>query len=155
MALPNFNEYGQLPAGLHEASLGEVLSRFGQDSETRKGQADLLQQIVEAAVSYSTMKRVLVWGSFVTTKPEPNDLDYSVVVSNNHFWSNVTDAHRRFFFPFDARIHYGVDPGYLVVPDFPLARYVELVDFMGWTRDNLPCGIVEISLHGETTSEAI
>jgi hypothetical protein len=153
MPLPDFDHEGYLPPGLHAAPLAEVLTRLGVDSAARQRQAELLRQVVEAAIVYPTIKRVLVWGSFVTTKPEPGDLDYSIVVSVMHKPVQIAAEHRRFFVPFDAHMHYGVDRGYLVIFDYPLETYVEQVDFLCQTRSLRPCGIVEISLRGEVIGE--
>jgi len=95
---------------------------------------------------------VLVWGSFASAKPEPNDLDYSVVVAASYDPAVVAEAHRRFFVPFAARLHYGVDRGYLVVHYYPFEFYVEQMDFICQARDRSEHrGIVEIGLHGEAS----
>ncbi len=152
MSLPDFNKDGYLPPGIHAASLAEVVKRFGTASEARSKQAELLRQVVEAAKSYTTIKRVLVWGSFVTNKQKPADLDYSIVVSVNHGQTKIEDEHRRFFVPSEARLRYGVDRGYLVIPDYPLEIYIEFLDFLCHTRTRRERGIVEINIRGETTS---
>jgi len=113
MSLPDFDREGYLPPGIHAASLAEVLNRFGTASQAQSKQAELLRQVVEAAKAYVTIKRVLVWGSFVTAKLEPADLDYSIVVSITHRQTKINDEHRRFFVPHEARLRYGVDRGYL------------------------------------------
>jgi hypothetical protein len=152
MALPDFRADGMLPPGIHAATLKEVQVRFGSGSEPRQRKADQLATVVEAALSYGTIKRVLVWGSFVSAKVEPNDLDYSLVVSVDHHRRDVAEAHRRFLVPFEARQFYGVDTGYLVICDYPLDLYVERLDFL-CQRKRVSCGIVEISLRGEVKGE--
>ena len=149
--IPEFGPGGLLPPGLHGTSLAEVRVRFGGGSERRVGLFLLLTQVVEAAAFYPTIKRVLVWGSFVTAKAEPNDLDYSLVVSVEHDHRHIAPEHRRFLVPFEARQFYGVDKRYLVIQDFPLAEYAELMDFLTNTRRQGPCGVVEINLRGEFT----
>jgi hypothetical protein len=103
---------------------------------------------VEAALLYSTIKRVLVWGSLVTAKAEPNDLDYSLVVSVDHSQARIAVEHERFLVPFAARRYYGTDAGYLLIRDYPLEAYVERMAFV-CQSDGRPRGIVEIGLHGE------
>jgi hypothetical protein len=153
MSLPDFDKNGYLPPGIHAASLAEVVKRFGTGFQTRSKQAELLRQVVEAAKAYTTIKRVLVWGSFVTTKLEPADLDYSIVVSITHRQTKIKDEHHRFFVPHEARLRYGVDRGYLVIPDYPLDIYIEFMDFLCHTRERRERGIVEVNIHGETTME--
>jgi hypothetical protein len=149
MPIPVFDSEGYLPPGLYNAALREVIDRFGGGSEARERQAELLKQVVAAAENYITIKRILVWGSFVTSKAEPNDLDYSFVASVEHRRADIAERHRRFFTPAVARMHYGVDQGYLVVMDYPLEKYIELLDFLCHTRKRRPYGVVEISVRGE------
>jgi len=149
MSLPDFDQDGYLPPGIHAASLEEVIKRFGTISQVRNRQAELLRQVVEAAKAYTTIKRVLIWGSFVTDKLEPADLDFSLVVSINHWQTKINDEHRRFFVPSEARLRYGVDRSFLILPDYPLEPYIESLDFLCHTRTKRECGIVEISIHGE------
>jgi hypothetical protein len=151
--LPDFTVAGFLPPGIHAASLAQVQTRFGAGAEVRQRQAALLRQVIEAARPYLSLKRVLVWGSFVTTQPEPNDLDYSVVVAADHRRTRIARTDTRFFVPSEARRHYGVDRSYLIVPDYPLEYYIEKLDFMCHSREGLVCGIVEISLRGEYSGE--
>ena len=97
---------------------------------------------------------MLVWGSFVTAKAEPADLDYSIVVSVGHRWAQGAEPHRRFLAPFEAHMHYGIDRGFLAVYDYPPVSCAESLDFMCYDRHRRPCGIVEISLRGEVAGES-
>ncbi len=153
MPLPEFDAEGYLPAGIHATTLAQALARFGVGSAVRQRQAELLRQVVEAAKNYPTIKRILVWGSFVTAKPEPNDLDYSAVVGVNYQSDEIAVAHRRFFTPFNARLYYGVDRSYLILYDYPLIRYTRHIDFICNSREKKDCGIVEISIWGENLGE--
>lgn len=149
MPLPDFDADGFLPPGIHAASLAEVGDRYGQGAVLRRQAFDLLQRVVEVALEYPTAKRVLLWGSFVTTRPEPQDLDYSLIVALDHPRTAIGGVHRRFLVPSEARQRYGVDAGYLVIADFPLEIYVERVEFLCHTKTRRPCGIVEVALRGE------
>ncbi len=155
MPIPEWTATGILPPGLHAAPLAEIAARCGAGSAARERQARLLQQIVEAALHYPTIKRILVWGSFVTSKPEPNDLDYSLVVSKSFDLERIAEPHRRFFTPVEARQFYGADKTYLHIHDYPLEKYIELVDFLCLIRGRPAdrCGILEISLRGEIGEE--
>lgn len=125
MPLPDLDADGLLPPGIHAAAFAKIQARFGIGSPTRERQAELLRQIVEAAKAYPTIKCVLVWGSFTSSKPEPNDLDYSAAVSVGHPRTIIAPEHRRFIVPVEARQFYGVDKSYLVIPDYPLAQYTK------------------------------
>lgn len=157
MPLPGFNgdADGLFPPGIHAASRASVAARLGTGSAARERQSELLGQIVEAATAYPTIKRVLVWGSFASTKLEPNDLDYSVVVSVDHDLTRIASEHNRFFVPFDARLFYGVDKSFLVIKDYPLEEYVERLDFLCRDRQKRPRGIIEITVRGQIAEEPL
>lgn len=132
--LPALRDDGFLPEGIPAAACKEIRERFGVGSEARERQGDLLRQIVAATHDYPTIKRILLWGSSVTAKSEPNDLDYSIVVAKTHAITRVAEAHRRFFVPSEARRFYGTDTGYVVIYDYPLEYYIDKVDFITHTR---------------------
>lgn len=147
--IPAFVSEGLLPSGLHAASLREVEARYG-GSARRDEQLRLLREVVGAALFYPSIKRVLLWGSFVSSKEEPNDLDYSLVVGINHPQVQVAKEHKRFLVPFEARTFYGADTSYFIVQDWKLETYIQLIDFFSLSRQNTRCGVVEISLRGES-----
>jgi len=72
--LPEFDERGYLPPGLHRATLDEVEQRFGRQSEIRRVQVDSLRWLVDLA-KQAGVRRLVVNGSFVTDISEPNDVD--------------------------------------------------------------------------------
>jgi hypothetical protein len=153
--LPDLDGDGYLPPGIHAARLADIADLFGVSTATRARQIGLLRQVVEAAREYPTIKRILVWGSFVTNKAEPADVDYSVVVSVDHPRTRIARAHRRFFVPVDARRYYGVDKSFLVIPDYPLDYYSDKLDFVCHRRAGGECGIAEISLRGEFMGDVL
>ncbi|MBC8136067.1 MAG: hypothetical protein H8F28_09300 [Fibrella sp.] len=128
--IPVLTDTGFLPPGIYNATLPECLDRFGVGSEKREGLGRLLSEVVSAAREYPTIKRMLVWGSFVSDKLEPNDLDYSFVCSVMHRDRMVRDEHRRFLVPSEARIFYGVDRSYLEIKDYPIERFAEQMLFL-------------------------
>ena len=50
MPLPAFNNDGDLPPGVHRATLAEVLSRFGQGSIQRRAVAERLSRLYHLAI---------------------------------------------------------------------------------------------------------
>jgi len=72
--IPDFREDGYLPEGLHLATEAEVIFRFGTSTNQRRRLALQLRRWIELARSVAA-KRLFVDGSFVTVKPEPNDVD--------------------------------------------------------------------------------
>src|SRR4051812_29738331 len=82
--LPDFNSDGDLPPGIHLASLEEVRKRFGVGSMQRIAVAGRLDRIYELVKSTGQLARFIVFGSFVTAKEHPNDVDI-VVIMNDSF----------------------------------------------------------------------
>lgn len=83
MAIPAFTDNGELPLGVYPGSLGEVVSRFGTGSPQRKVVALRLERIVQIARSTSQLRRLVVFGSFVTNKAEPNDVDVFLIMEDS------------------------------------------------------------------------
>ncbi|HVX64690.1 MAG TPA: hypothetical protein VHC19_28985 [Pirellulales bacterium] len=80
--LPNFNDEGDLPVGVYQASLAEVLERFGALGAGRLGVGLRLKRIYELAHTTSHVQRFVIFGSFVTEKEHPNDVDIFLVMDN-------------------------------------------------------------------------
>lgn len=72
MPLPPFENAGDLPEGLHRASLQEVLARFGAGTAQRRDVAARLLRVYESARATNGLARFIIFGSFVTSKPDPN-----------------------------------------------------------------------------------
>src|SRR5438552_1765830 len=82
MALPPFNEEGGLPPGVHRATPPEILEHFGQGSVQRRGVADRLNRVYELTNSTGQLARFVIFGSFVTAKDEPNDVDIILLMED-------------------------------------------------------------------------
>jgi hypothetical protein len=71
---PEFDRNGDLPVGVHKATLPEVIQHFGSGTLQRQAVARRLERIYDLAHGTSQLARFVVFGSFVTNKPEPNDV---------------------------------------------------------------------------------
>jgi len=80
--IPDFRDDGYLPEGLHLATEGEITFRFGTSTSRRRRLALRLRRWIEVSRSVSA-KRLFVDGSFVTAKPEPNDVDAVVWLADD------------------------------------------------------------------------
>jgi hypothetical protein len=80
--LPPFTQEGFLPDGTHDADLEEIRERFGtfQASERRPTLFARLKAYVEEARSSGIVVALVIDGSFVTSKSEPNDIDLVVIL---------------------------------------------------------------------------
>ncbi|HEY5870447.1 MAG TPA: hypothetical protein VI542_33590, partial [Candidatus Tectomicrobia bacterium] len=78
---PALNHDGNLPEGIHVATEEEVFVRFATPSARRQWLGEQLRSLVSLAKSTGQLARVFLWGSFVTSKEVPNDLDVLLVMS--------------------------------------------------------------------------
>ena len=85
---------------------------------------------MSAALHYPSIKRILLWGSFISSKSEPNDLDYSLIVGADHKRAMIRREHEPVLVPKMARLLYGVDPNYVVIEDYPLESYLMKMEFI-------------------------
>jgi hypothetical protein len=76
--LPPFDDYGNLPPGIHPSTLDEIVQRFGSGSEERIVQIKELVQFIDWARN-AGIRRIIINGSFVTGKLRPNDVDVIVL----------------------------------------------------------------------------
>ena len=79
--LPELNSDGNLPEGIHPATEEEVFLRFATTSARRQWLGEQLRSLLSLAKSTGQLSRVIFWGSFVTSKEVPNDLDVLLVMA--------------------------------------------------------------------------
>jgi hypothetical protein len=72
--IPMLRDDGYLPEGLHLASEAEVLFRFGSSTPRRRRLASRVRRWIGLLRSVGAV-RLLIDGSFITSKPEPQDVD--------------------------------------------------------------------------------
>jgi hypothetical protein len=130
--LPEFNEDGYLPPGVHGVALDEVASRFGQGSELRRVQAESLRWLVDLA-RRAGIERLVVDGSFVTDVVEPNDVDCVLLPGKDYPKDHAADVELRRGLPF---IHAEI----VEQPVFDF--YVSIL--FATDRRNTPKGMVEV-----------
>ena len=73
-SIPEFDEHGHLPAGVHDCTLSEIGPRFGWN-DRRENLVDGLVKCVQNEIRPRFQEPVIVDGSFVTDKLEPGDVD--------------------------------------------------------------------------------
>ena len=86
MSIPSFNENGLLPQGIHTCSLDELRAVFGsfQKSDQRPRLMRKLEAFLVEVRASGIVRAVIVNGSFVTSKAEPNDIDLLLVLPSGH-----------------------------------------------------------------------
>jgi hypothetical protein len=95
-AWPEFNEHGDLPLGVHAAPLDEVVRHFGITAR-RVVIARRLERIYQLARSTGHLAHFIVFGSFVTAKTEPNDVDIFLLMKDSFDVRQVSPEARLVF----------------------------------------------------------
>jgi hypothetical protein len=132
--LPDFNEHGYLPPGVHRSTLEEIAQRFGQQSELRRVQMESLRWLVDLA-RRAGIERLIINGSFVTDALEPNDIDCVALIADR--------------FPRDPAAEKELLGGlpFLEIHLVGQAVFSMLVDtFFATDRESNPKGMVEVIL---------
>jgi hypothetical protein len=73
MSIPEFNDLGYLPPGIYETSWQEFMQRFAINPHRLKLATGLAAALRKLGVA--GCRRVIIGGSFVTIKENPNDFD--------------------------------------------------------------------------------
>jgi len=141
--LPAITETGDLPQGVHRASLEEALSQFGEATIQRRLVGMRLRRVYDLAVTTRQVKRFIVFGSFVTAKREPNDVDVFLLMDDAFELSQVTGEARLVFDHSAAQAHFGASIFWLR-PVAALPNEEEAVRSWQRKRDGTRRGIVEI-----------
>ena len=106
-ALPPFTESGDLPVGVHRATLRGTTERFGHGSRQRVAVATRLVRIHEIAAKTGQVRRFVVFGSFVTAKSEPKDVDVFLIMQDTFDVARLGGEARLLFDHAGAQAHFG------------------------------------------------
>ena len=144
MPLPPIAETGDLPQGVYRATLDEILDHFGQATLQRKLVGMRLKRIYELAAATGGLKRFIVFGSFVTAKSAPNDVDVFLVMHDTFDLDQVAGEARLIFDHSAAHAHFGASVFWL---RHLAALPSEDEAVLNWQlkRDGMRRGIVEIT----------
>lgn len=144
MTLPDFNDKGELPAGVHQAAMDEVISRFGSGTPQRENVTARLQKIYKLAQSTGKLERLIIFGSYITTKLYPKDVDV-VLILNDDFDLTACDEttrtlfdHRKVEDEFGASVFW-IRPAMLI-----LETLDQFIAYWQIKRDRTLRGIVEV-----------
>jgi hypothetical protein len=141
--LPPFTESGDLPLGVHTASINDVLKRFAVQTGRRKAVGIRLERIYQVAQATGHLARFVVFGSFITNKQEPNDVDVFLLMEDTFDASRLTGEAQVLFDHAEAQALFGASV-------FWLRRLAALegeqrtIEYWQVKRGNGRRGIVEI-----------
>ena len=143
--LPDFTEDGFLPAGVHPTSFAEFEKRFvyfGR-SDRRFRVFDSLRELYRQASRSGIVKRFLVGGSFVTSKPDPNDFDCILVLEPSIRGRDLKPLEYNLVSRRNARRIFGGDVVSVAEGSVDYQRYLL---FFQSNRDKEHIGIVEVEI---------
>ncbi len=144
MPLPPLNATGDLPEGVHACTQQEVVDRFGTATARRRVIGMRLQRVLSLAVETGRVARVIIFGSFLSDKAEPNDVDLFFVMDDSFNLSAVSGEARLVFDHSVAQAHFGASVFWVRrVSCFP--NEDDMVTGWGLKRDGTTRGIVEVT----------
>ena len=143
--IPDFAENDCLPEGIHSATVEELRERFSyfDVSDQRLVVYRGLQALLDEAGKSGIVRRVIVAGSFVTDKSEPNDFDAIMVLDPAMVNQTLRPREYNLVSRKMARRIYGGDVLAAVDGSASLAKYLK---FFQTNRAGEPVGVVEITL---------
>jgi predicted nucleotidyltransferase len=145
MPLPEFNLDGDMPPGVYRASLDEVTARFGGGSNERIRCTRNLTHIHKLIHRTGLLRRFVIFGSYVTSKKDPNDVDVIVVMDDSFHPQDAAAEIRGLFDHAVAQARFGASI-FWIQPSIVLLETVDrFIDHWQVKRDGTRRGIVEIT----------
>jgi len=143
--LPEFTEDGLLPAGIHRATLAQFKERFAvfSRSDRRFQIGKQIERLIADARRSEIVRSVLMAGSYVTAKAEPNDFDCILVLDQSVVGTALAPFQYNLVSRKMARRMYGGDVTPAIEGSAALEEYIE---FFQRTREGKQAGIVEIAI---------
>jgi hypothetical protein len=134
---------GELPLGVHPASMKETLARFGTGHPQRMAVGERLDRIYRLAASTGHLVRFVVYGSFVTDKSEPNDIDVVLVMDDDFDGDQLEPEAALLFDHSAADVHFGASV-YWVRRTTAFGGEQAMVEYWQAKRGGGHRGIIEI-----------
>ncbi len=144
MPLPDFDASGDLPPGVHRATLNEVFQRFSSVGGQRGVCTLRFSHVHELAQRTGHLQRFVIFGSYVTAQPNPNDIDVVLVMDDAFRLEECPIESRGLFDHAVAQARYGASI-FWIRPGLLIREGVE--DFLAYwqlKRDGSRRGIVEV-----------
>ena len=146
MSIPELNEDGVLPEGIYDCTLDEIGERFGrfQTTDRRVHLFENLCALVNEERAAGIAIEMLINGSFVTDKPEPNDIDLLIVLPEDYIraaalapfrYNAISKSNLRRRYRFDV---------FVVGKDS--TEYYERLRFFQGTREEKEKGILRLTI---------
>ena len=138
-----FDSNGDLPIGLYQATLEQVIDHFGISTPQRRIMAHRLSRIYQLARSTGHLTRFVIFGSFVTSKPEPNDVDIFLLMDDAFDVKQLT-GEATIIFDHLASQNYEGASIFWIRQQAAIGGEQEAVEYWQIKRDGTKRGIVEV-----------
>jgi hypothetical protein len=127
--------------------LPEILERFGHGSVQRCAVSDRLTRLYHLVASTGHLARFVVFGSFVTAKDEPNDVDIILLMEDTFDLASVTGEAALVFQHMEADAHFGASV-FWTRRSGAIGGEQAMVEYWQVRREGGQRGIVEIVREG-------
>lgn len=143
--IPSLTSDGFLPPGNHRAPFAEFEDTFARfdRSDRRIKLCEQIRLLLEEVRRLGVVKRMLVAGSFVTAKAEPNDFDCLLILDPEVRQRELHPLEYRLISRSMARKVFGGD---VVAVTAGSPECSEYLDFFAHNRNGGTIGLVEIEL---------
>ena len=143
--IPEFTEIGLLPPGIHSATWEEFEERFlvFQQSDQRLRIGERLLAFYNELRRAGIVRRILIVGSYVADKAEPNDYDCLLVLDPAAVVSELLPFQYNLL---SRRMARRMFHGDVIAVIDGSAAMKEFLEFFQTTRDGSRTGIVELQL---------
>jgi len=143
MPLPQLNRAGELPKGVHQATIDEVIAQFGNGTSQRQAVTARLWRIYHLARATRKLER-LILGSYITAKPDPNDIDIILVMRDDFDVHACDEESQKLFDHPSAAETFGASVFWIRPALLVLETLEEFIAHWQITRDQTRRGIVEV-----------
>ena len=144
--LPDFNSDGDLPPGVYGVTLEEAIRRFGGGSRQREEVTSRLSRIYNLAQRTGEVQSFLVFGSYVTERSAPNDVDIVLIMRDGFSAGDCAGDAKRLFDHQQADQEFGASIFWIRPALLILETLEEFTAHWQVKRDKSRRGILEIIL---------
>jgi hypothetical protein len=139
--LPPLTEHGDLPPGIHAAGWTEIEQRFGTGTQARVRAFSTLKRVYALARRTGLLRNFHVFGSFVSSIPEPRDVDVVLIMAAHFRIEDCPSESQPLFWHLQAEARYGASV-FWFKEGTASTQYLR-----GWQlkRDGTLSGIVEVA----------
>ena len=137
--IPEFNKYGNLPAGIYNTSIEEIGKKFGIESSQRKKLFKNLESLNKLLLkNKNVIKRFLIDGSFVTDVEFPEDIDCILIIKKNFSFTSSFAKKME-----NSKAIFGID--ILPFTEEEPYQYKYWINYFSHTRDKKIKGLLEVN----------